>query len=163
MKIQTYGAILAILIERATGTDIMTTVIDKLLDEHRAVRAAVDHLAALLNGSYEDAAPHLYAARADVSRKAMRCLQLQEEWVLAPLRQRGLLSHIASSGRVDAQTRELRLHYSAHIVEWTVSAIERDWPGYVASARKLHVRLRDLTAVKEREFYPEAARLLGIA
>lgn len=134
---------------------------EELIEQHRAIRSAAAHLTALFDRPYQDAAPFLNAARSDVGRKIMRCLTFQDEVLMAPLRTRGLMARIASGAAVEARTREIRLLYSAHIVEWTLSAIAKDWPGYTASARHLNALLIELSALKEEHFYPDAIRLLG--
>ncbi|WP_336867620.1 hypothetical protein [Sphingomonas sanguinis] len=145
------------------GRSTVRKRIEELIEQHRDVRSAVARLTALFDLPYQDAEPHLYAARADIGRRVMRCLKFQDEVVLAPLHERGLLSRIPCSASIESRTRELRLLYSAHIVDWTAGAIAKDWPGYIASAKRLNVLLHELTALKETQLYPEAIRLLDRA
>lgn len=132
-----------------------------LKQQHTEILSAVDELTNLLGGSFEAVAPQLGTARTTLARLIAKHLKTEEEELHAPLRARRLTTQIPAFADIAAETRDLRLAYSAHIGDWHARAVQSNWPGYTASARRLHSALERLTRREEEEVYPIAQRLLA--
>jgi hypothetical protein len=134
-----------------------------LKQQHLAIMDAGRKLDELCAGSLEDALPHLGAARSGLAQLIARHHVTEEAELHAPLRNRKLAGQIACYGDIAAQTRELRLAYSAHIAAWPMAAITADWNGYRNSARELALELQALALREERDLFPAAQALLSRA
>ena len=132
-----------------------------LKQQHAEILSAVLELTKLFAGSFEEAAPKLGTARTNLARLITKHLKTEEEELHVPLRARGLTRQIPAFANIAAETRDLRLAYSAHIGDWHARTIQANWPGYTASARRLHTALERLTKREEDEIYPAAQRLLS--
>ena len=132
-----------------------------LKQQHAEILSAVAELTRLFAGSFEDAAPQLGTARTTLARLIAKHLKTEEDELHAPLRARRLTAQIPAFADIAAETRDLRLAYSAHIGDWHARTIQANWPGYTASARRLHTALERLTKREEDEIYPAAQRLLS--
>ncbi len=132
-----------------------------LKQQHDEILSAVAELTKLFAGSFEDAVPQLGTARTTLARLIAKHLKTEEEELHAPLRARRLTTQIPAFADIAAETRDLRLAYSAHIGDWHARAVQADWSGYTASARRLHAALERLTRREEEEIYPAAQRLLS--
>lgn len=152
---------LDILVCRTLKDVLVQLKIAMLKQQHAEILSAVTELTNLLNGSFEEAASQLGTARTNLARLIAKHLKTEEEELHAPLRARGLTAQIPAFAEIAAETRDLRLNYSAHIGEWHARTIQANWPGYIASARRLHAALERLTKREEEGIYPAAQRLLS--
>jgi len=134
--------------------------VELLKQQHVEIIDAGRKLDQLCARSLEDAVPHLGAARSGLAKLIARHHATEEAELHGPLRSRKLAGRIACYADIVAQTRELRLAYSAHITSWPMAAITADWNGYRNSARELALELQALALREERDLFPIAQRLL---
>ena len=153
---------LDILVCRTLEDALVQFKIALLKQQHAEILSAVAELTKLFAGSFEDAVPQLGTARTTLARLIAKHLKTEEEELHAPLRARRLTTtQIPAFADIAAETRDLRLAYSAHIGDWHARTVQADWSEYTASARRLHAALERLTRREEEEIYPAAQRLLS--
>lgn len=132
-----------------------------LKQQHVGILNASRVLTGLMAGTFADAAPHIGQARTTLARLIAEHLKSEDEILHAPLRDHKLTDQIPGYAAIAAETRDLRLRYSAHIGEWPARAVEADWQTYIVEARRLSQAVTALAAQEEREIYPAAQRLLA--
>jgi hypothetical protein len=132
-----------------------------LKQQHIGILDASKVLTDLLAGTFADAAAHLGLARMTIARLISEHLKSEDDILHAPLRAHKLTVQIPSYAAVAADTRDLRLRYSAHIVDWPARAVEANWQAYVIEARRLGEAVTALATREEQEIYPAAQRLLA--
>lgn len=152
---------LGILVCRTPEDALVQLKIVLLKQQHAEILSAVAELTKLFAGSFEEAGPQLGTARTTLARLVAKHLKTEGEELHAPLRARGLTTQIPAFADIAAETRDLRLAYSAHIGDWHARTVPANWSGYTASARRLHAALERLTKREEEEIYPAAQRLLS--
>lgn len=132
-----------------------------LKQQHLAIINASKALTDLLSESFAVAAPQIGQVRTTLARLIAEHLKTEEDLLHTPLRARKLAASIPGYAEIAAETRDLRLRYSAHIGNWPARSIEQDWRGYAADARALSNAVTALAFREEREIYPAAQRLLA--
>lgn len=137
--------------------------IELLKSQHAAIIAANEELQGLWSETYIVASDRLGGVRSKLARLIAEHLAAENEQLHAPLQARKLTGSIPAYEQIAAETRELRLAYSKHISEWRLSAIERDWVGYVCAAQAFSLALLRVMGREERELFPLAVSLLAQA
>jgi len=98
-----------------------------LKQQHAEILSAVAELKKLFAGSFEEAGPQLGTGRTTLARLIAKHLKTEEEELHAPLRERGLTTQIPAFADIAAETRDLRLAYSAHIGDWHARTVPANW------------------------------------
>jgi len=132
-----------------------------LKQQHLGILNASKALTELLSETFAVAAPQIGQARTTLARLIAEHLKTEEDILHTPLRTHKLAASIPAYAEIAAETRDLRLRYSAHIGDWPARSIEKDWQGYAADARALSTAVTALALREEREIYPAAQQLLA--
>lgn len=84
-----------------------------------------------------------------------------KEAVFARLRDFGVVHVDRQVARCRSAMLALQVAHRFHCADWAPEAIARDWPGYVASTRRLIARLRALVELDRVQLNPLIDQLLG--
>jgi len=114
----------------------------------------MDDFAALMASSRDGSCAGLPRARLLFSRRFASHMADEAEYL------RGLVASPAGARfqpifqEYEDRVRDLRSDYSAHVRKWTLPAIDRNWPAYVAAVLVLQDKFRSLMDWEERKLVP---------
>jgi len=130
-----------------------------LFDEHREIQASAEAILAALRETPRSPAK-IHQLRAQLARQINRHRLSEEALILEPFKAAdGFAHHPEILGHLQA-IRTSWMSYSEHVRRWTPQAIAADWDGYTAEVERRIQRLRDFTAMEEREVYAPMLRFL---
>lgn len=128
-------------------------MLEEIMREHRSIECCVAALEGLLASKTPPPRAALAERRLTLGRISMQHMSAEREHLFARL-------EAGSSPMTDAaraarrEVADLFADYVAHNNRWSLAAIELDWEGYRADARRLMKRLRACIVLEERDLYP---------
>jgi hypothetical protein len=133
----------------------------KLKQEHAQIRSISKLLDEILAAPFDAPLVEVGDARALLARAIHQHLVTENETLIRPLNDRRLTDDIPKYHDIMRLTRDLRLRYSQHVGQWTLSTIERDRSGYAIAARRLNAEMVAIMNREESEIFPAAEKLLA--
>lgn len=135
--------------------------LERLLADHRRIRAAGDALATAASAAPPVAHERLAEVRWAFARELLQHMSADERIVHGPIAASSSPHARACEARFRAEGEAFAADFQSHVAKWPTERVGSDWPAYGASVRgmieRLHRRLDD----EEREFYPLALVLAG--
>lgn len=132
-----------------------------LFEDHRAIAAIADELLELARQDPRPSLAALTEVRTRLGSRAAQHLRDEDAMIIRPLFASGRIEEIPGAQDVIVAIRESRAHYSNHVGQWTLAAIQADWEGYADSLVSMIDYLRKLIEHEERALYWPALHLLG--
>jgi hypothetical protein len=134
-----------------------SAIIDRLLDEHRQLRAIAGELSALLDRPEAPADDSVSDCRWRMARLALRHLPLEDRHVFRRLDQHPDPNVRAAMARYRREFEGGYAAYQQHSERWTDAAVRQDWGGYRHATRRQLAFLEERLTREEQDLYPHLA------
>lgn len=131
-----------------------------LFEEHRLLIAAADALLVAVRRNPPARSDEITQLRVRVGTLALAHLRHEDEMIIKPLTQSGLVDQLPHAAAMMSELRHGHGQYSNHVGTWTVAAIEADRAGYEKALVRVIGILHSMIEREERLLYWPALKLL---
>lgn len=131
-----------------------------LFEDHRVIAAIAEELLDLTRQNPRPNLAALTEVRTRLGSRAARHLRDEDAMIIRPLFASGRIQEIPGAEEAIVAIRESRAHYSNHVGQWTLAAIQADWDGYANALVSMIDYLKKLIELEERALYWPALHLL---